>query len=164
MTDKEEFGDINFEFGEKTITVKERRDVAEKFAKIMNLDNGLLNEEFGENLLWKAEEKKGLFKKPKTYMITNYRIQYLDSDKEFLQMPIKYLDIVVMNSHRESSRNGVGAFASGMGGFVSSGESVTVGDVNFLVQGNILLTIPNVIDPTGLKSLINQVKKQMNEN
>ncbi len=41
----------------------------------------------------------------------------------------------------------------------SSGKSVTIGDIHVLFQGNILIRIPKVADPTGLKSLVTQLKK-----
>ncbi|MEK0329587.1 MAG: hypothetical protein QQN59_07605, partial [Nitrosopumilus sp.] len=75
---------------------------------------------------------------------------------------------VVMNSHRVISRTGIGGYTSltkgmGIGIMKSSGKSVSIGDVNFLHNRENILTIYNVADPSGFKSLVNQLKKSMNQ-
>lgn len=131
------------------------------------MDKISLNEKLGEKPLWTAEEKKGFLKEPIVYYLTNYRIMCIDpSEEKSMVFPLNYVDIVVMNSHRDSSRKGIGGFTSlvggiGIGGFQSHGQSVTVGDVNFMCQGEIIVTIPNVVDPNGLKNFVNQLKKSM---
>jgi len=156
---------IVFDIEGKKIEIEEKKDVAQKIAKIM-ADVGTIQHELGENVLWKAEKKEGfLGKKLTLYGITNYRIIYGSAEKQ-IQFPLKYIDIVVMNSHRAMARTGIGGFTAlgrgiGIGAMQSTGKSVNVGDVNFLFQGDILITIPNVIDPAGLKNLVTQVKKQM---
>ncbi len=162
---KDDQTNLNLDICGKVFTIKEDTDIAKKIARIM--DKISLNKKLGEKPLWTAEEKTGLFKEPITYHLSNYRIFCLDpSDKKSMVFPLNYVDIVVMNSHRDSSRKGIGGFTSlvggiGIGGFQSHGQSVTVGDVNFMCQGEIIVTIPNVLDPNGLKNFVNQLKKSM---
>ncbi len=155
--------EISYSYEGKKIIIKERKDVAEKIAMIM-AEGGGIREDLGENILWSGQEKSGLFKRGKSYIVTNYRIMNIITDEKMIQMPLKYIDVVIMNTHRVSSRTGIGAFTSiGMGivgGMQSYGKSVTIGDVNFLFQGNVLVTIPNIIDPNGLKSLVTLIKKK----
>jgi hypothetical protein len=160
----EEIIELSFNIDDKEITIKERKDVAQKIGKIMG--EGGIKEELGENALWKAEKKQGFLKSPILYALSNYRILCLYPDEKMVQLPLKYVDVVVMNTHRASARTGIGGFTTlargfGIGGMQSSGKSVTIGDVNFLFQGEILITIPGVTDPIGLKNLVTQVKKQM---
>jgi hypothetical protein len=159
----EEMTNLTFNIDGKEITIEERNDVAQKIGKIMG--GGGIKEELGENVLWKAEKKQGFLKKPIIYSMTNYRILCLYPDEKLIQFPLNYIDVVVMNTHRASARTGIGGFTTlargfGIGGMQSTGKSVTVGDVNFLFQGEILITIPDVIDPIGLKNLVIAVKKQ----
>lgn len=154
---------LTFNIDGKEITIEERNDVAQKIGKIMG--GGGIKEELGENVLWKAEKKQGFLKKPIIYSMTNYRILCLYPDEKLIQFPLNYIDVVVMNTHRASARTGIGGFTTlargfGIGGMQSTGKSVTVGDVNFLFQGEILITIPDVINPIGLKNLVIAVKKQ----
>jgi hypothetical protein len=159
----EEMTNLTFNIDGKEITIEERNDVAQKIGKIMG--GGGIKEELGENVLWKAEKKQGFLKKPIIYSMTNYRILCLYPDEKLIQFPLNYIDVVVMNTHRASARTGIGGFTTlargfGIGGMQSTGKSVTVGDVNFLFQGEILITIPDVINPIGLKNLVIAVKKQ----
>ena len=155
--------EISYSYEGKKIIIKERKDVAEKIAMIM-AEGGGIREDLGENILWSGQEKSGLFKRGKSYIVTNYRIMNIITGEKMIQMPLKYIDVVIMNTHQVSSRTGIGAFTSiGMGivgGMQSYGKSVTIGDVNFLFQGNVLVTIPNIIDPNGLKSLVTLIKKK----
>ncbi len=156
--------EISYSYEGKKIIIKERKDFAEKIGMIM-AEGGGIREDLGENILWSGQEKSGLFKRGKSYIVTNYRIMNIITDEKMIQMPLKYIDVVIMNTHRVSSRTGIGAFTSigmgiGIGGMQSYGKSVTIGDVNFLFQGNVLVTIPNIIDPNGLKSLVTLIKKK----
>jgi len=155
---------IMFDIEGKKIEIEEKKDVAQKIGKIMaGLD---IKKELGENVLWNAEKKEGfLGKKLTLYILSNYRIICASEEKQ-ISLPLKYVDIVVLNSHRAMARTGIGGFTAlgrgiGIGAMQSTGKSVTIGDVNFLFQGDILITIPNVTDPAGLKNLVTQVKKQM---
>jgi len=158
---------IVFDIEGKKIEIEEKKDVAQKIGKLMAVDEeNVIKKELGENVLWYAEKKEGfLGKKLTLYSVTNYRIICVTEEKQ-ISLPLKYIDLVVMNSHRAMTRTGIGGFTTlargmGIGAMQSTGKSVNVGDVNFLFQGDILITIPNVIDPAGLKNLVTQVKKQM---
>lgn len=162
---------VNFEIKNlgSSITVTERKDIAQRIVKILESD--VSKGTFGEKLLWQGEEKQGVFKKPIMHYITNYRIvSYAENDDaNYVVFPLNYVDVVIMNSHRTSSRTGIGGYTSltkgmGIGGFQSSGKSVTIGDLIFLCQGENVATICNVADPTGLKNMVNQLKKTMKQN
>ena len=155
--DKDKFFEIEFNIDGKIIVVEDKKEIVERIGKIMS--DVTIKQEFGENYLWQGESKDGIFSKPKKYYLTNYRIGCLFTDEKLVQIPIKYVDVVVMNTHRASSRNGIGGFISlgkgiGIGGIQSSGKSVTIGDLNILFKGDVLITIPQVRDPVGLKNLI----------
>ena len=155
---------VKIDIDGKSILIEEKKEEAQKIVKIMaDYD---IKKEFGENVLWKGKAKKKdnlLGKKLTLYAITNYRIICASTEKQ-IQLPLKYVDVAVLNSHRSITRAGIGGFTAlgrsvGIGGMQNTGRSVFVGDVNFLLQGDIHVSIPNVIDPVGLKNLVNQVKK-----
>ena len=160
---EEKLFEIEFDHGGKKVSIFEKWIIGERLTEIMN--NYDLSSKYGESLLWSAEEKQGIFKKPINHYITNYRIFSLNMDTgSGIQLPLKHMDIVVMNSHRVSKRTGIGGYTSltrgmGIGGMQSSGKSATIGDINVIFQGQILTVIPNVLDPNGLKNLVTQIKK-----
>jgi hypothetical protein len=85
-----------------------------------------------------------------------------------IQLPLKYIDVVVMNARNDYNSEGVGAFvavpasiASGMGFSRRRGSSRRIGDLVFIMNGQIFLIFDNVFDPIGVKQLIYQVKKQI---
>jgi len=102
--------------------------------------------------------------------LTNYRVIYGNNKTdEFTQVPLKYVDVVVMNSHSTFQSTGIGyggampgSLTLGVGVMNRRGVSQRIGDLVFVLEGQIVLEFTNVADPTGIKSLINQVKKQMN--
>jgi len=169
LSKKQDDGLINLTFNgdDMSITIRERAEIAKEIERILDMDK--LAEHIKAKTLWMAEEKTGFFKKPIKFFLTNNVIFCGDpADERTIVFPLNYVDVVVMNSHRVSSRTGIGGYTSltkgaGIGGWQSSGRSVTVGDVNFLCQGEVVVTIHNVNDPSGLKSLVNQLKKTMNQ-
>ena len=143
---------------------------ARKLATI--LDSPRIKEEIGEQLIANYELKTGLiFKKTTSWYVTNYRIFSLNEEQNSLtQFPLKYVDIVVNNTHSVSERNGAivggmvpGFMYAGMGFTQGQSMSKRIGDVNFLVNGQILMIIPEVVDPNGLKQMLIQIKKQIHE-
>jgi len=149
------------------LNITEKSEIAKKIAAIMA--DSEIKGELGEKALWTGKEKSGFMKKPIEHFLTNFRLLSFDpNEPKSVIIPLSYVDVVVMNSHRDSSRTGIGGYTAlakgmGIGGFKSSGQSVTVGDVNFLCQGEHLVTISNVVDPNGFKNFVNQLKKGMNQ-
>ena len=164
----EKLFEMKFDHGGKKVSIFEKWIIGERITEIMNSND--LSSKYGENLLWSAEEKQGFFKKPINYYFTNYRFFSLNMNtEEGIQLPIKHIDIVIMNSHRVSRRTGIGGFTSltkgmGIGGMQSSGKSATVGDINVIFQGEIYSVISDVLDPNGLKSLVTQIGKKFDSN
>lgn len=150
----------------------EDENYARKIGTIM--ETGDVKEELGEAILWYHEVKKGWFipKTKEIRLITNYRIMKHDMETDkAIQLPLKYVDAVVMNSRSDYQSQGVGVFvgvpasiSSGMGFLQRRGTSRRIGDLVFLLNGQVLLTFNNVFDPAGVKQLIYQVKKQMHGN
>lgn len=159
---------ITLNFGSTTIKIKESDSYARKLLTI--LSSPKIKDKLGEQLIASFELKTGMiFQKTTSWYITNYRVFCLDErNGHITQIPLKYVDIVVRNSHSFSQRNG--AIAGGMApGFMyagmafTKGESISrkIGDMNFLFQGQIVTIIPNVQDPAGLKQLLEKIKKQI---
>ena len=131
-----------------------------------------IKKELGEAIIWENYFEEGIFFKKTTefWIITNYRVIYGNNKTdEFTQVPLKYVDVVVMNSHSTFQSTGIGyggampgSITLGVGVMNRRGISQRIGDLVFVLEGHIVLEFTNVADPTGIKSLINQVKKQMN--
>ncbi len=136
------------------------------------MENLEIKEKLGEAIIWEHYFEEGIFfKKTKEFwIITNYRIMYGNYKTDvFLQVPLKYVDVVVMNSHSSFQSTGTGygvampgSLAFGVGVMNRQGTSQRIGDLTFILEGQVILEFTNVADPTGVKNLINQVKKQMN--
>ncbi|QUC64387.1 hypothetical protein NsoK4_08150 [Nitrosopumilus sp. K4] len=152
------------------IQIKETDFYARKLANI--LESPRIKKEMGEQLIAMYEHKTGIiFKKTTSWYVTNYRIFCLNEEEAKLtQVPLKYVDVVVSNAHSFSERTG--AIAGGMmPGFMYAGMGFTqgqstsrrVGDINVLLSGQIVILIPDVLDPTGLKQLLYQIKKQIHD-
>lgn len=147
----------------------DNKEYARRMSTIMeSLDT---KQELGEMILWGHLINKGLIRKRtrEMWIITNYRVMYVSYDKdEAIQLPLKYIDVVVMNTRSDYYGEGMGAFAAvpggitaGMGYLRRRGTGRRIGDLVFILAGQILITFSNVIDPVGVKQLIYQVKKQM---
>ena len=122
------------------IEIKESDQYARKLGKI--LENPRIKEEMGEQMIATYEQKTGIiFKKTIGWYVTNYRIMCIDETNcTVTQIPLKYADIVIRNTHTFSERTG--AIAGGLvGGFITSGMAFTqgqstsrrIGDINFLL-------------------------------
>ncbi len=150
------------------IKIKESDSYARKLANILNSPK--IKEEIGEQMIASYEQTTGIiFKKTTSWYVTNHRVFCLNEEENILiQIPLKYVDVVVRNVHSFSKRTGAivggimpGFMHAGMG--FTQGQSIIrrIGDVNFLLQGQIIIIIPNVLDPAGLKQLLYQIKKQL---
>jgi len=130
-----------------------------------------IKEELGEAIIWEHYFEEGIFRKKTSefWIITNYRVMCGNYKTDvFVQIPLKYLDVVVMNLHGVFQSQGIayggaipGGLALGVGVMQRSGKSIRIGDLVFIVGGQILLEFNKVFDPNGVNKLVNQVKKQM---
>lgn len=146
------------------------KEYSQKINTIM--ESASIKEELGETVLWYniLEERKMFRVKTKElWIITNHRVLQIDGKRgAVIQLPLKYVDIVVVNARTDYQSEGVGVFvgvpasiASGMGFLQRKGSSRRIGDLVFLLNGQILLIFNNVLDPSGVKRLIDQAKRQM---
>jgi tetratricopeptide (TPR) repeat protein len=127
----------------------------------------------GEELLWSYVAEQGVFnKKARSVMaVTNFRAYvYGFDDYEFGNTLISTLDdVLIMNSHRESSSHRMGSFHStgrmgmriGTHSSMGSGRSQTMGDVHFMKDGETIVTFGNVSDPHGIVKLVKSIQKQV---
>lgn len=145
----------------------DNKEYTHKLERIM--ESVTVKTELGETVLW-HHRVKGFFGGTKRdWLITNYRVIFIDyKANQVLQLPLKYVDVVVMNARSDYQSEGVGVFvgvpasiASGMGFLRRQGSSRRIGDLVFLLNGQILLAFCNVLDPSGVKRLIEQVKRQL---
>ncbi len=119
----------------------------------------------GESILWKRSFSKGILNRHLTCteVVTNLRAAVIDDEKLSIlrYAQLRNCEVTVDNQHR--SYSGVHSGYSRYGGYsgTSVGQSVTYGNVNFIQNGNVLLTLYNVSDPHGLKSLISATRKSM---
>lgn len=165
--------------GDSTVTVTacyrnqeskytENRDYALKLAQI--LGSPRIKEELGEQPLASFEKTSGIiFRKKMRWFVTNYRIILTDEiEGRIIQIPLKYVDISITDSHSVSERHG--AIAGGATpGFIYAGMAFTqgqstsrrIGHVSFIFNGQVLITIPDIIDPVGFKQLLYLIKKQI---
>jgi hypothetical protein len=121
-----------------------------------------------ERTVWYRDLTRGAINKHVVVeeRITNIRIfQHNVETGQFVQVALKdQLDAVVLNARRDSQSMGGGSFVySGMGAYMGyrTGVSQTVGDVTILKEGKILMTLKNVAHPSGVKQLINTIKREM---
>lgn len=122
----------------------------------------------GEKVLWQRDLTRGIIHKQVTVQerITNMRItRYEVETHKFDQLPTKNnFDVIVQNSRRSSQSYGGGSFVSsyGMGVYSGSrsGTSRTIGDVVMLNNGVVLTRLRDVVDPQGVKQLINTIKRE----
>jgi hypothetical protein len=120
----------------------------------------------GEKVLWKRDIKRGIIHKEVTVeeRITNIRIfQYnVETQKLMSLIPLKMLpDVVIQNSRRSSQSTGSGVYSYGVYTGSRSGTSRTIGDVVIMKNGVIYTRLRNVVDPQGVKQLINRLKKEV---
>lgn len=167
---KQETAIINFDFPNNDFQIEEEFEFAQKINKIMT--GGIeFHEELGEKIIYYYEWKGGFFRRRLEgfWAITNYRVISLKlNEDELIQIPLKYVDIAVTDSHNISQSNSVGygvglpgSIALGMGAISRKGVSIRIGNLNFIFNGGIVMQFQNIPDPTGIKQLVYAVKKQM---
>jgi hypothetical protein len=127
----------------------------------------------GEELLWSYVGEQGVFnKKARNLMVvTNFRAYvYHFEEHDWGNVLISTLDdVLVMNSHRQSSSHRMGSFHStgrmgmriGTHSSMGSGRSQTMGDVHFMKDGETIVTFGNVSDPHGIVKLVKSIQKQV---
>jgi tetratricopeptide (TPR) repeat protein len=127
----------------------------------------------GEELLWSYVGEQGVFNKKARHLmaVTNFRAYvYHFEEHDWGNVLISTLDdILVMNSHRQSSSHRMGSFhATGRMGMsvgthssMGSSRSQTVGDVHFMKDGETIVTFGNVSDPSGIVKLVKSIQKQV---
>ncbi|HMK94409.1 MAG TPA: hypothetical protein VK536_03310 [Candidatus Limnocylindrales bacterium] len=139
----------------------------------------MLNRSFNtsEQVIWSHTARKGVFNKEITerWFITNMRAikQYpvtKDNQQEkFLALGwLDLSDSVVMNQFRNSKGNRIGSFAGvyGGGGFagaatgISSGKSMSFGDIVFLHNDREIFRFQGISDPDEVNRLIITLKKE----
>ncbi len=119
----------------------------------------------GEQVLWKRTFSKGIIHKEATLteMFTSYRALCIDDQQNVIvrAAPLRGAAIAVTNTRRDyrSMHTGIEHYGAYMG--TSQGSGVTIGDVQVLYQGRIIMTLNNIRDPFGLKRLIeSSIKSQ----
>lgn len=135
------------------------------------IDQWSVNLQPGEDFIWSYSEEKGIFNKhlSKLWGITNFRIFMFDGEINKvtgLLMMDQLEDVVVMNTHRVYNSTRVGSYGRLARGFgistgISTGKSVTVGDILFMSNGQPVITWRGITDPTGLKRLVTAIKKEL---
>ena len=112
----------------------------------------------GEQVFWKRTFSKGIIHREATFTeaITNLRAFVIDDAINSIvrACPLRGSEVVVTNTRRDSTQVRTGFGYSGH--YASTGVSTgrTLGDVQFMLNGNLVLTLHNVADPYGLKKLI----------
>jgi len=127
----------------------------------------------GEELLWSYVQEEGIFNKKARFVmaLTNFRAHIYDfEDYATSNVLISNIDdVLVMNSHRESTSHRMGSFhATGRMGMsvgthssMGSSRSQTLGDVQFFQGGENFVTFRNVSDPHGIVKLAKSIQKQV---
>jgi hypothetical protein len=112
----------------------------------------------GEHVLWKRTFSKGIIHREATFteVITNFRAFVVDDIARSIvrACPLRGSVTVVTSTRRDSTQTRMGY---GYGGHYAGGgigTSHTVGDLQFLRNGNLIMSLHNVVDPYGLKKLV----------
>lgn len=119
---------------------------------------------------------KGLIHKElvEKWVITNFRaFKFFPKtqdrpNNEIRTIGLHISDTVVMNQYRSSSGNRIGNFVGGSSGGGFSGVSIstskstsrTFGDLVFLFAGKEVLCFKNISDPSGVRKMIQTLRKQ----
>jgi hypothetical protein len=119
----------------------------------------------GERLVWQRNLSRGIIHRHVTIQerITNIRIlQYnVETDKLISQVALKdQPDVVVTNSRRSSESLGSGVYTSGVYTGRRTGTSRSIGDVLIMKDGVIYTKLSNVVDPQGVRQIINTLKQE----
>jgi hypothetical protein len=129
----------------------------------------------GETILWHRDSTRGLIHKQVTMeeAVTNKRcLRYDVSSKQIVaQVGIENMpEVVMMNMHRVNDSIGGGVFLTprmfglpglpiGLYGGPRRGSIKIFGDVELMVNGNIVMTFENIKDPQGMRQLIQALKR-----
>jgi len=131
-----------------------------------------IKSDLGETVLWKHHiTQNSFFSKQliQTWIISNFRVIKVDEKiHKAIQLPLKYIEALVINRRRDSQSRGttVGAgvmsgIATGMAFSQRRGTSVTVGDLVFMFNGQVLISFDGISDPEGVRRLVYMIKKQV---
>jgi len=128
----------------------------------------------GEEILWSCVKEQGVFNKKVEFVmaITNFRagIWHFEYPEDTGYMLIHFADdVIVMDSHRQSSSHRMGSFHStgrmgmriGTHSSIGSSRSQTVGDVHVMKDGETIIRFGGVSDPHGIVKLVKSVQKQV---
>ncbi|HWP78174.1 MAG TPA: zinc-ribbon domain-containing protein [Candidatus Nitrosotenuis sp.] len=141
--------------------------------KLITIDPWSTDLQQGETILWSISFQKGIINKTttSTYFVTNYRIFGINNDiqeVDGLLLMSELDDVVVANTVRHSESTSYGSYYGYGGRFVgisgprfSSGTSKTTGDVYFMCNGEKIISLGGISDPTGLSRLVKSLKKQL---
>lgn len=118
-----------------------------------------------EKILWKRDLTRGIIHKQVTVQegITNKRIfQHNVETHQFSQVSMSgNFDVVVSNARPHSQSYGGGLYGGGVYTGSRSGTSRTIGCVDIMKDGVRYIRLSNVIDPQGVKQLINTIKREV---
>jgi hypothetical protein len=116
----------------------------------------------GEEVLWRNERTKGIFKKTviEVQIITNYRV--IKNDFGIMLKDVD--DITIMNQHRVSQSEHMGVYSGryarfGMGN--STSRSKNIGDVVFMIDGRPIIVFGQIVDPHGVARLAKSCRKEI---
>jgi len=120
----------------------------------------------GETVLWRRDITRGTLRKRIIVQewITNVRIFRYDIEGQRLlsQIALKSMpDVLVENTRRRSQSYGSGLYSEGVYTSSRSGTSHEIGDVLIMKDGVISTKLSSVVDPQGLKRLIDTVKREV---
>ena len=127
----------------------------------------------GEEILWSYVGEEGIFNKKARHVmaVTNFRAYLYDfNDYEHGNLLISNMDdVLIMNSHRQSSSHRMGSFHStgrmgmriGTHSSMGSSRSQTIGDVHIMKDGETRIRFGNVSDPSGIVKLVKSIQKQV---
>jgi hypothetical protein len=111
-----------------------------------------------EQILWKRTLSKGIIHREATFteVVTNLRAFVVDDALKSIvrACPLRGSVVVVTNTRRNYSNARMGYGYSGRYASTGLGTSQTFGDIQFMMNGNLILSLHNIVDPYGLKKLV----------
>ena len=131
-----------------------------------------IKSDLGETIVWKHNIMKvSFFSKQvlQSWIISNFRVIKIDEKiHKAIQLPLKYIDALVINQRRTSHSQGtmvgagvVSGMASGMAFSQRHGTSMAIGDLVFMFNGQVLIVFDGISDPEGVRRLVYMIKKQI---
>ncbi len=112
----------------------------------------------GERVFWKRTFSKGIVHREATFteVITIVRAFVIEDAINSIvrACPLRGSEVVVTNARRDSTQVRTGFGYSGHYASTNASTGRTLGDVQFMLNGNLVLTLHNLADPYGLKKLI----------